>query len=510
MAINQNNRSLPGERSAGLLLHITSLPGKYGIGDLGPEAYAFADFLQRSAQRYWQVLPVNPIDRSNGYSPYSSVSSRAGNALLISPDLLVKKGLLAYRDLRKARLEASDIVDFEKAEHVKKQLLQKAYGSFYRTAGPKDKKQFKQFCETERTWLDDYASFVLLRDLHGGKNWNEWEVPYRDRHKKILISVAAEHETRLNEIKWQQFEFFSQWQAFRNYCNSKAIRLFGDIPFYVSYNSADVWSAREFFRLDSKGLPTFVAGVPPDYFNKDGQLWGMPVFNWSRLKRDRYSWWVNRIDHNLRMFELVRLDHFRAFADYWAIPMGEKTARNGKWLKGPGSVFFDVVRQAIGRLPFVAEDLGDIDEPVRQLRASFQLPGMKVLQFAFGGDINKSEHIPHNYSDNFVVYTGTHDNNTTRGWFGTDLKKSERANVKRYLGTGLSEENVHLELTRLAYASVAQIAIIPVQDLLGLNKEARFNSPATLSNNWKWRLKRGTLTPAIARWLNGMVDLYNR
>ncbi len=500
-----------GKRAAGVLLHITSLPGSFGCGDLGYEARAFADFLTDAGQRFWQVLPLNPTEKQTGYSPYSSYSSLAGNTLLISPELLCDSGWLDARELKQYQIRPSSRVMFAEAEKAKAALFDLAYAKFSSTKSKRATKDFKDFCERERKWLDDFALFVVLKRMYHGKPWNAWPDPLRLRNPSVLRRASRDHHEAIEKIKWQQHCFFAQWHDLKQYCNDRGIQLLGDLPFYVSYDSADVWANREIFSVNKNGTPILVAGVPPDYFNSDGQLWGMPVFRWGVLKKKNYGWWIQRFRKNIELFDVLRLDHFRAFADYWAVPAREKTARNGKWKAGPGADLFHVAGRKLGRLPFVAEDLGDINEKVFQLRDTFQFPGMKVLHFAFSDNLPTSDYIPHNYTPNFVVYTGTHDNNTTKGWYRKDVGRTEKRNLQRYFeGIELSERNIHRHLIRLAHASTAKLAIIPFQDVVGLDESSRFNAPATIENNWVWRMNKSQISDRSAKWIREQTTLFGR
>ncbi|WP_158798443.1 malto-oligosyltrehalose synthase [Pedobacter sp. L105] len=496
-------------RAAGVLMHITSLPSPYGIGDLGIEARNFADFLSASGQKYWQLLPLNPIGADQAFSPYSSISAMAGNVLLISPDELVDAGWLKAHEVRKSYLPVKDRLDYEKAETLKNKLFSLAYDRFMKESGDRAE-DFSRFCVKEADWLDDFALFVVLKGEQGGDPWYNWDLPYRNRELQALQEFAVLHKDELRFVKWKQFIFFKQWAKLRNYAAAQEIRFYGDLPFYISYDSADVWSNRDLFSLDAEGRLTGVAGVPPDYFSAEGQLWGMPVYCWDKLKEEGYAWWLNRIRKNMEMYDLLRLDHFRAFADYWEVPAGEKTAVNGTWKDGPGADFFKTLQEEFPGLPFIAEDLGKISEAVYQLRDQFKLAGMKVLQFAFGDDIGSSDYIPHNFkTDNFVVYTGTHDNDTSIGWYEKETKKVERKNLKAYVGKTVKKKNVHLVLARLAYASVARIVILPIQDVLGLGGQARMNEPGSSKGNWTWRMKEQP-GKSIEKELRAMVKLYGR
>lgn len=498
------------ERNAGILMHISSLPSAFGVGDLGPESRFFADFLSRSRQQYWQMLPLNPTELGMGHSPYSSISSMAGNTLLLSPEELQKDGLLEQSDLEKQYLPKKNNTDYKGSEKAKSILYEKAFRNYLSRKFPALELDFKSFCKKEAFWLDDYALFVVLKQYHSGKAWFDWKKEYKLRESEALKAFAGKFSEAIEKTKWLQFLFFRQWKELRSYCNSLNIQLFGDLPFYVSYDSADVWSNPDIFSLDKEGRMIGVAGVPPDYFNSNGQLWGMPVFRWEVLKKRKYDWWVQRLRKNMELYDVLRLDHFRAFADYWEVPAGEKTAINGEWKIGPGIEFFQAVKKELGDLPFIAEDLGDINEGVHKLRDDLNLPGMKVLQFAFGDDMPGSIYVPHNHSENYIVYTGTHDNNTTTGWYRKDSGETERKNLEKYTGLKVQEKNVHLVLGRLAYSSVAKTAILPIQDVLGLNENARMNTPASVKKNWLWRLTPGQITWETEIFLNQWSLMYNR
>jgi malto-oligosyltrehalose synthase/4-alpha-glucanotransferase len=497
-------------RGAGVLLHITSLPSPFGIGDMGPEARKFADVLHRSKQKYWQLLPINPTEEGQGHSPYSATSSRAGNTLLISPYLLAQDGLLRREELPPFHLPYGDRADYRGALEVKHKLFDKAWQRFRTGGGGTLRQDFEVFIQEEQEWLTDYTLYTLLKKKYRGQPWYEWPEEYKLKDEDALQALEAEHQDEADKIRWLQFLFSRQWHALRAYCNRRGIELVGDLPFYVSYDSADVWSHRGLFNLDKEGSMLGMAGVPPDAFSDEGQLWGMPVFRWDVLKERRYDWWVQRLRKNVELFDLVRLDHFRAFAGYWEVPAGEKTAINGEWKTGPGEDFFRVVKEELGSLPFVAEDLGDIDQPVLDLRDDFALPGMKVLQFAFGEDYTRSDYIPHNYTSNFLVYTGTHDNNTTKGWWRQEADEGTRGRVMHYTGRSIGENDIGRVLAQLAYGSVARIVILPLQDVLGLDEGARMNIPASADGNWGWRLVPGQIVPAAEEQLREWAYMYNR
>ena len=500
---------IPNEREAGILLHISSLPSAFGIGDMGPEAGKFADFLQHTQQRYWQLLPINPTEAGQGHSPYSATSTKAGNILLISPEVLAVEGLLSKEELEAAALTNTGKTLFEKAARVRMQLFETAWKNFNSTVNENDKRAFNDFCLKEKEWLREFALYSLLKEMEKGKPWYEWTKEYKMRDKHALKSFEEKNHETLQKIKWLQFIFLKQWKALRKYCNDRDIAFIGDLPFYISYDSADVWAEPHLFQLDERGNKKAVAGVPPDAFSEDGQLWGMPVFRWNVMKKENYRWWVKRLKKNIELFDWVRLDHFRAFSAYWEVSGKETTARNGKWVKGPGSDLFKVVQKELGQLPFIAEDLGEIDEPVYKLRDRFQLPGMKVLQFAFGEETGISPHSPHNHAPNFLVYTGTHDNNTSRGWW-REVDSSIKNAVQQYAGRPVKEHEISAMLCRMAYASTARIVIIPVQDLLGLDEQARMNKPSTSQGNWDWRLLPGQITKKEIDLLNEWTKIYNR
>lgn len=496
-------------RSAGVLLHITSLPSAFGIGDLGPESEKFADFLNQSGQRYWQLLPINPTGEEQFFSPYSGESAMAGNTLLISPEKLVTDELISAQDIKKFYVHNPGRVNYKEAGLVREVLFEKGFRTFLNN--PSIHPPFRDFCRQESWWLDDFALYTVLKDLHDNKPWHEWPTPYKNRQQRALGDINRFHQERINKVKWLQYVFDKQWKELKTYCNKLNILMFGDLPFYVSYDSADLWANPDIFKLDNARNMKGVAGVPPDYFNSKGQLWGMPVFRWDVLKRKGYLWWINRVRRNLQLFDLVRLDHFRAFVSFWEVPAGEKTAINGKWIKGPGADIFNIMQEKLGKLPFVAEDLGDVDASVFALRDQFDFPGMKVLQFAFGDNMTTSDYIPHNYTPNFIAYSGTHDNNTTVGWWLKDTKQDVRANLKQYVDEpGISQNNIHLVLGKMAYASVAKIVILPLQDVLGLDETARMNTPASVKLNWLWRLKPGQLLPGAKNQLLKWARLYNR
>jgi 4-alpha-glucanotransferase len=551
-------------RKSGLLLHITSLASKYGIGDFGPEAYRFADFLGRSKQRCWQVLPVNPPDiRTNPpatYSPYDSLSAFAGNSSLISPELLYQQGLLMKSEIQNHPAFAETRVEYTKVISYKTKLLNAAYERFRNlivsnktrviASGAKQSQtletgrllrrpdksgllamtrdRYERFCFENRSWLEDYATFVALREHFWPKLWCDWPVELRERWEKPIKAVKMKLRDSIERQKFLQYIFFTQWFDLKRYCNRSGIEIIGDIPIYVSYSSADVWSRTEIFKLNRYRDPEFVSGVPPDLFSRTGQLWGNPVYNWLALKKTGYRWWLERIKHNLALFDRVRLDHFRGFFRYWRVPAGDKTAKNGKWMKGAGRDFFNVVFKRFPKSSIIAEDLGHITPDVKSFVKKSGLAGMRVIQFGFGSrhaGTATNPHLPHNHVRNSICYTGTHDNNTAVGWF-----KEANAEQKKRLFDYLSSlslrgaqrrsnldfghkpkaKDINWDFIRLAMNSPADLAIIPVQDILGLGSEARMNHPAASKGNWQWRLKPGLLTPQIAKKLATLTETFGR
>lgn len=494
-------------RSSGLLLHPTSLPGPYGIGDLGPEAYAWVDTLVRAKQKWWQVLPLGPT--GYGDSPYQSFSAFAGNPYLISPDRLIADGLLKREDLGGVRFPAGR-VDFGAVIPFKVKLLARAWENFQAGAAKALRPLFDSFCAEQISWLDDLALFMALKEAHSGASWLTWE-PELARRRTAALNRAQEKLGRAaDRYRFQQFLFFRQWNELKTYANAHGVQIIGDAPLFVSSDSADVWAQPQLFHLDKSGRPTVVAGVPPDYFSPTGQLWGNPLYDWKAARRTDYAWWLARLRAMLRQFDLVRLDHFRGFEAYWEIPADQLTAEVGRWVKGPGAALFDALRATSendsSALPILAEDLGVITPEVEALRDGLSLPGMKVLQFAWG-DGPENLFLPHNFSQNSVVYTGTHDNDTTRGWYATASEK-ERDFCRRYLGRDGAD--ISWDFIRLAWASVALVAIAPVQDVLALGSEARMNLPGTLGGNWSWRYSGSGLTEFVLERLGQLTELYGR
>lgn len=493
-------------RASGILLHITSLFSTFGIGDMGPEAFRFSDFLAESKQGFWQILPLNPIDPLYGNSPYHTIAAFAGNPLLISPEVMVQDGLLVKKDVE-ARKYPQGRVDYDAVIAYKAKLFRLAYERFDRT---KNRDEYHRFCSENSSWLDEFSLFVALKAHFKGKAWNEWPVEARDRQSAALHSLTRELRDGIEQEKFLQYIFFRQWFALKQYCNKKGILIIGDMPIYVDYDSVDVWTHPEIFKLDENKRPAAIAGVPPDYFSPTGQLWGNPVYRWDKLKERGYDWWIHRVEHMLRLFDVVRIDHFRGLIAYWEVPAGEQTAVNGKWVKAPAADFFNTLFRRFPSLPVIAEDLGVITPDVKEVMRRFELSGMKVLLFAFGEDNPMHPYLPHTYERNAVVYSGTHDNNTSRGWFEKEATPEVRARLFRYLGREVEADDISRELIRLAMMSVANLAIIPMQDILGLGAEARMNQPGTGDGNWEWQLVPGQLTPALAKNLCEIAETYGR
>jgi 4-alpha-glucanotransferase len=494
-------------RGSGALLHITSLSSPYGIGDLGPEAYRFADFLVDTKQGLWQILPLNITAPSHGNSPYQSVSAFAGNPLLISPEFMVRDGLVSGSDVETMANYPKGRVDYRGVIADKERLFEVAYERFRRWS---DKHEYERFCMENSSWLDDFALFVALREKWPQRAWTDWPREIRDRQPEALGSLQRELHDGIERAKFLQYVFFEQWRSLKGYCNQRGIQIFGDIPIYVIHDSVDVWSNPGLFKLDDAKRPSVVAGVPPDYFSETGQLWGNPIYRWDVLRESGYAWWIRRMEHNARLYDLVRVDHFRGLVGYWEVPAGETNAINGKWVEAPAEDFFNALLRRYPQLPIIAEDLGVITPDVREVMRRFGLSGMKVLLFAFGDDLPTNPYIPHNLPRNCVLYTGTHDNNTARGWFEREASPEIRQRVFRYLGREVPAEEIHWELIRVAMMSVANMAIFPMQDVLGLGEEARMNRPATTEGNWQWRLLPDQLTSSLAKRLLQMTEIYGR
>jgi 4-alpha-glucanotransferase len=499
-------------RASGILLHPTSLPGDYGVGDLGAEAYAFADFLADAGQTLWQVLPLGPT--GYGDSPYQCFSAFAGNTLLVSPARLAEEGLLDKSDLASVPRLSEERVDYGEAIKLKDKLLRRAFENFGRASVPL-REEFESFARRESPWLEDYALFRALKEARGGASWNEWESALARREPAALADARESLRAETDAQKFFQFLFFRQWAALKDYCRARRIRIVGDVPIFVAYDSADVWVNRRLFKLHEDGSPRVVAGVPPDYFSATGQLWGNPIYDWDAKQGEVIDWWIGRLRSTLRLFDILRIDHFRGFAASWEVPAGDETAVRGRWVAAPGAELFAAVERELHEPPIIAEDLGVITPDVDALRERFGFPGMRVLQFAFGGDASNRD-LPHNYHSNVVVYTGTHDNDTTVGWFNAgEGSTRDAAQIERerkfcldYLKSDGAE--IHWDFIRAAFESVADTAIIPLQDVLGLGSRARMNLPASTAGNWGWRFRRGALTREVSARLRELTELYGR
>jgi len=495
-------------RTSGILLHPTSLPGPYGIGDLGPSAYGFIDFLVRAGQGLWQMLPLGPT----GYrdSPYQCTSAFAGNPLLISPDLLVRAGWLSDAELEVPEFSV-DQVDFGGVGAWKWRLLERAMDGFNAHASEFDREQYRRFCDEHRSWLDDYALYQALKTHNEQRPWTEWAVGFSLRDPEVLSKWSGDHGAELDFQRFVQFVFYRQWAELRAYARTRGVHLIGDMPIFVAHDSSEVWTHPEWFELDAEGQPTVIAGVPPDYFSSTGQRWGNPLYRWSVLADDHYGFWVERVRRALELVDLVRIDHFRGFAAYWEIPASEETAINGHWVPGPGMDLFNALRASLGQdLPLIAEDLGIITEDVEALRDQLDLPGMAVLQFGFedlADGCGRSSFLPHNHRRQLAVYTGTHDNNTLLGWWA-DRDETTRHFSRLYLGADGREAN--WDFMRSALSSVANLALFPMQDVLGLGAEACMNRPGTEEGNWIWRYREEMLDESMANRLRELCRLYGR
>jgi 4-alpha-glucanotransferase len=490
-------------RSAGILLHPTSLPSRGGTGDLGPEAYAFADFLHRSRLGIWQVLPLSPPGMGN--SPYSAISALAANPMLISLDRLAEHGWIDKSHLQKQPPSHARI-DFDEVKARKLPLLQQAAQNFL-DRGDGDRARFEAFKQKQAWWLEDFVLFDVMRQVHAGDTWSSWPRELARREPEGLHRFGLEYQRELEVERAIQFAFFEQWRALRHYCAQRGIRIVGDVAIFVNYDSADVWRNPELFYLDGDLQPTVVSGVPPDAFSETGQRWGNPLYRWDVCKATGYEWWVQRMSLALHTCDIVRLDHFRGFESYWEIPANEPTAIHGRWVKGPEDDLFEALRARLGDLPFIAEDLGLITEEVHALRQRLGVPGMKVLQFGFG-DPGARIYLPQNFEPNCVVYTGTHDNDTTPGWWQNSASKEEKRHAAAYFGE--PKDGMHWGFIRAALASVARLAIVPLQDVLGLGSEARMNTPSLSDGNWGWRFRAGALTRELAQKLAALSELCDR
>lgn len=494
-------------RASGVLLHISSLPSGSGVGDLGPWAYRFVDFLHALGQTYWQILPLGPTSTFIGNSPYSCSSAFAGNPLFISADILMQTGVLNRGDINDFYEHDPRRADYLNATSFKDYVLKEAFERSYGELGADFR--YKDFCAENASWLDDFVLFTTLKRKFNGALWAEWPQEFRDRNPDALAAYRREAAPEILYESFAQYLFFSQWRALKDYANGRGVRIIGDMPIYVTYDSADVWAHPEIFKLDERKQSYAVAGVPPDYFSETGQRWGNPVYDWDKLKEQDYAWWVHRMEHNLSMFDFVRLDHFRGFAQYWEIDAEEETAVNGDWEDGPGQDFFNVLFRKLPAVPLIAEDLGVITADVTALKDRYGFPGMKVLVFAFGADVAENFYAPHNYEKNCVVYSGTHDNNTVAGWFYDEASVEDRRRVLEYCGA-CDGSPPHEALIRLAMRSTANTAIFPVQDLLGYGSEHRMNTPAVAKGNWGWRMLAEEMDPSRLHFIKEMTTLYGR
>lgn len=496
----------PAPRLSGILLHPTSLPSPYGIGDLGENAYEFIDFLEKAGQHLWQVLPLNPT--GFGDSPYQSFSAFAGQPLLISPDDLLKLGLIEKEDLLDCPENDADAVDYGTVIPWKTKLFEKAYEKFCHTADKMLLEEYDAFCKTNAFWLSDYTLYMACKAANDHKCWTDWEKPYRNPSPAERVKLTAELRNEIGYYTFIQFIFFREWYALKEYANEHDVKIIGDIPIFVSLDSADVWSHQDLFLLDDEGYPTVVAGVPPDYFSATGQLWGNPLYDWKAHKKTGYAWWISRIQNQLDLVDYLRIDHFRGFEAYWAVPADAETAAGGTWHRGPREDLFNAIQKELGDdLPIIAEDLGLITPEVEKLRDQFHFPGMKILQFAFEAD-TESAYLPHQFTTtNCVCYTGTHDNNTSMGWYRSASPKAQDK-VRRYMNTDGGA--VHFDFIRACLGSIAAYALFPMQDVLGVGEEGRMNVPGRAAGNWSWRYRKEAINDSLAEYLKSLTNLYGR
>lgn len=502
-------------RASGILLHPTSLPGEFGIGGFGRPAFEFVDFLIEARQTYWQILPLGPT--GYGDSPYQCFSAFAGNTLLISPEKLLEDGLLTHEQIDNRPPFAEGRSAYGAVYEWKNKILPEAYSNFHSITSVDYRGKFETFVQENDSWLDNYALYKAVKASQNQRAWYEWETPLKLREPGAIAMISETLYEEIQAEKFYQFLFFRQWLAVKEYANRGGVSIAGDIPIFIALDSADVWCNQDKFKLNEDGSPKVVAGVPPDYFSKTGQLWGNPIYDWDAMRNDGFRWWIARVKHTLKTVDVVRVDHFRGFAASWEVPGGDETAENGRWVDVPGNDLFQTLKHELGELPFWAEDLGVITPDVEHLRDSFGLPGMRILQFAFGGDA-KNHDLPHNYINNCVAYTGTHDNDTTVGWFhsqaGAGSTRDESAISREhnfcleYLDTDGSE--INWDLIRAIWSSVADTAVAPMQDVLGLGNEARMNLPASSSGNWYWRYKEGSLTQELIVRLRTLTEIYGR
>lgn len=492
------------KRKSGILLHISSLPSKFGIGDLGEEAYRFVDQLSDNGFHIWQILPLGPVGPGN--SPYQAYSAYAGEPLFINLEELVEWGLLNIDDIENIPVQKASKVVYDKVRKAKLPQLLKAWHNFQEKADIAFQHEFQHFQNEHNWWLTDYALYKVCQRAFDGKPWNRWEPDLAQRKPKAIKQALESYAAEVLYEKFVQFLFFRQWFKLKEYANNKGIQIFGDLPLYVSHDSSDVWGNQQLFMLDEDGEPELMGGVPPDYFSEDGQLWGNPVFNWDRLKDTEYQWWISRLYFNFHLFNLVRIDHFRGLESFWAIPKGSETAKTGEWRPAYGQEMLDIMQKRLANLPVIAEDLGIITPEVEGLRDRYRLPGMKVLQFAYASD-ETNVHLPHNFNGSNVFYTGTHDNNTLKGWLAS-LTNDEAKNLKNYF-TNIASEQAN-RFIELVWASTAEMAIVPMQDILELDGKGRMNTPGTAFGNWTWRYKNTMLKTKHLNYFKKLNTIYNR
>ncbi|HCR49274.1 MAG TPA: 4-alpha-glucanotransferase [Bacteroidetes bacterium] len=499
-------------RASGVLLHVSSLPDSPGIGDLGKSCDRFLDFLHKAGQRYWQILPLGPT--GYGDSPYQCFSAFAGNPLLVSPERLIADGLLKAQPLEGFKGDKEDRVDFGKVVLSKKLILRESFDYFMEEGTTAQKTDFEAFCAQYSSWLDDFSLFMAIKNDLGGKAWWEWPLPLKLRDPAALAGAKERLSESVQLYQYQQWVFFSQWARVKQRANAQGIEVIGDLPIFVARDSAEAWAKPALFYFDAQANPTIVAGVPPDYFSETGQLWGNPLYRWDKMAEDGYQWWIERFRALLDIVDIIRIDHFRGFAEYWAVPGGDETAVNGKWEKGPGTALFQAVLDALGKLPIMAEDLGLMTPSVHNLRDHFSFPGMHILQFAFALDIGATSeadlypHLPHRYKPNSVTYTGTHDNNTTKGWWQKDATEAEKRKFCEYLNVDGS--SVVWDLIQTCFFCPSDTAIVPMQDLLALDEGARMNFPGHPSGNWQWRAKSDAFSDDLARSLRELTETAGR
>ncbi|TVM31596.1 4-alpha-glucanotransferase [Oceanidesulfovibrio marinus] len=500
-------------RGSGILMHVSSLPSGYGIGDAGPKARAFVDLLAKAKQRYWQILPLGPTSTAIGNSPYSSFSAFAGNPLLISPEEIAAAGILQTTELGRIVEEDPTRVNYDNVQVHKETLLHRAFDAVENSID--NDPGFQHFCTREAHWLEDYALFVSLKEHFGGAMWTQWPVEYRDRNPGALQDWRGQSARLLQYERFVQYLFQTQWLALKEYANSRGVRLIGDMPIYVTFDSADVWANPGLFKLDNNRQPYVVAGVPPDFFSATGQLWGNPIYDWQRHQDEGFDWWIRRLARTFQHTDSVRLDHFRGFAAYWEVPADHETAQHGSWVEAPGEALFATLYKTFNCVPIIAEDLGVITADVRELKDRFGFPGMKVLLFAFGDNIAQSPYIPHAVEENSIIYTGTHDNNTFNGWFFGEASQDDKERFKQYCGLSTDPHHPHRHAIRLAMTSVSRTALFPMQDVFGLGSDSRMNVPAVAGGNWTWRMRPEDLDEAHAfdrgmGFLEEMTRLTNR